>query len=131
MTGERMSLLRRLRRRDDREREVVKSERAWRELLTPAQFRVSRRRGSESAFTNEDVVPGADGLYRGAACDAVLFRAEAKFESGTGWPSFTDSEVDVERHRDFRMGVPRTEVRCRRCGGHLGHVFRDGPPTGR
>ncbi len=118
----------RLRRRDDREREVVKSEKAWREQLTPEQFRVLRRRGTEPAFRGQAVSTDTAGLYRCAGCDSALFRADAKFDSGTGWPSFTDSEPDgVELHRDYRLGIPRTEVRCRRCGGHLGHVFNDGP----
>jgi len=70
-------------------------------------------------------------MYRCSGCNAPLFRADNKFESGTGWPSFTDSVQDtVETRRDFSMGVPRTEVLCRRCGGHLGHVFDDGPAPG-
>lgn len=115
-----------------REREVVKSEEAWREQLTPEQFRVLRRRGTEAPFSGPAVVPDAEGVYRCAACDAALFPADAKFDSGTGWPSFTDSVPDgVELRRDYKLGIPRTEVLCRRCGGHLGHVFNDGPGPGR
>lgn len=122
------ALLGRLRRREDAEREVAKSEKAWREQLTPEQFRVLRRRGTEPAFRGETVVADTDGVYRCAGCESALFRADTRFDSGTGWPSFTDSEPDgVELHRDHRLGIPRTEVLCRRCGGHLGHVFNDGP----
>ncbi len=111
-----------------REREVTKSEQEWREQLTPEQFQVLRRRGTERPFSREHVQAGADGVYRCAACHSALFRADAKFDSGTGWPSFTDTEPDgVDQRRDIRMGIPRTEVVCRRCGGHLGHVFNDGP----
>ena len=131
MTG-RGSIFARLSRRES-SREVEQGDNEWREKLTPEQFRVLRRRGTERPFSNEGVVPDAGGVYRCAACDASLFRADTKFDSGTGWPSFTDTEPDgVELHRDFRGGIPRTEVVCRRCGGHLGHVFGDGPgPTGK
>jgi len=120
-----------LRGRGDVERDVAKTEEEWREQLTPEQFRILRRRGTESAFSGEAVAPDAQGLYRCAACDGALFDADTKFDSGTGWPSFTDTVPDgVEMRRDFSLGIPRTEVRCRRCGGHLGHVFGDGPaPT--
>jgi len=120
------------RRRRESPHEVERSEAEWREKLTPEQFRVLRRRGTERPFSHEAVVPDAAGVYRCAACDAALFRADAKFDSGTGWPSFSATEPDgVELHRDFRAGIPRTEVTCRRCGGHLGHVFNDGPGPGR
>ncbi len=122
----------RLRGRDHAEREVTKSEEAWRTELTPEQFRVLRRRGTEAPFTGDAVVPDAEGVYRCGACAASLFPADAKFESGTGWPSFTDAVPDgVELRRDYKLGIPRTEVVCRRCGGHLGHVFNDGPGPGR
>ena len=129
----RKNLLKRLRGHDDREREVVKSEQAWRESLTPAQFRVLRRRGTEPAFTNEDVVPDADGFYRCAACDAVLFRAGTKFESGTGWPSFTRplEPSNIKKQSDRTLGMERDEIRSEHANSHLGHVFDDGPaPTG-
>lgn len=105
----------------------------WREQLSPAQFRVLRQSGTERPFSAEAVSPDAEGFFRCAGCGAALFRAETKFDSGTGWPSFFDAEPDgVELRRDYGLGLPRTEVVCRRCGGHLGHVFRDGPrPTGK
>jgi len=111
-----------------RPREVLKSDDAWREQLSSEQYRILRRRGTEAAFTGHD--PGADagGSYRCAGCGGAVFPADAKFDSGTGWPSFSRSAPDgVELHRDFSLGIPRTEVLCRRCGGHLGHVFNDGP----
>ena len=130
-TGRTRGLLGRLRRRQDPEREIVKTEEEWRNQLTPEQFHVLRRHGTERAFSKARAAPDADGVYRCAGCGAAVFGADAKFDSGTGWPSFTESEPDgVELRRDYRMGIPRTEVRCRRCGGHLGHVFDDGPaPT--
>jgi len=118
-------------RRRDVDRDVVKTDAEWREQLTHEQFRVLRGNGTERPFAGS--LPAADerGIYRCAGCGADLFRADTKFESGTGWPSFTDSEPrGVEVRRDFSMGVPRTEVLCRRCGGHLGHVFNDGPGPG-
>jgi len=125
-------LLGRLRGRDHAEREVTKSEEEWRAQLTPEQFRVLRRRGTEAPFTGDAVVPDAEGVFRCGACDASLFPADAKFESGTGWPSFTETVPDgVELRRDYKLGIPRTEVVCRSCGGHLGHVFNDGPGPGR
>ena len=115
----------------DVRREVSRSEDEWRAKLTPEQFRILRRSGTERPFTGETVCPDASGTYRCAGCHAALFQAGAKFDSGTGWPSFTDAEAEgVELRRDFKMGIPRTEVLCRRCGGHLGHVFNDGPRPG-
>lgn len=127
------SLLNRLRRPRDGDREVTKTDAEWAAQLSSPQYRVLRRRGTEAPFSGAAVRPDADGMFRCGGCDATLFRADTKFESGTGWPSFGDAEHDhVELRRDFSMGIPRTEVRCRRCGGHLGHVFNDGPgPTGR
>ena len=126
-------LLGRPRRRDDREREVVKSEEAWREQLTPERFRVLRRRGTEPAFGGRAVGPDAEGVRRCAGCEAALFRADAKFDSGTGWPSFTApvAEDAVRTESDDAFFMRRTEVLCARCDAHLGHVFDDGPaPTG-
>ena len=119
----------RLGRREEGEREVSRADDEWQETLTPEQYRVLRKRGTEAPFSNETVVPDADGLYRCAACDAALFHADTKFDSGTGWPSFTEPAVAdaVTLRRDFGLGMIRREVRCRRCGGHLGHVFGDGP----
>ncbi len=109
-------------------REIERSDADWREHLTADQYRVLRRKATEQAFTGEHIHPGEPGRYRCAGCDAQLFDADAQFDSGTGWPSF--SEVmpgSVELKRDFRGGLPRTEALCRRCGGHLGHLFRGGP----
>jgi peptide-methionine (R)-S-oxide reductase len=113
--------------------EVSKSEQEWREQLTPEQYEVLRRKGTERPFSGEYVYNKADGMYRCAACGADLFSSDTKFESGTGWPSFTEPAVaaNVELHQDYSHGMIRTEVTCRRCGSHLGHVFDDGPaPTG-
>ncbi|MEY2397864.1 MAG: peptide-methionine (R)-S-oxide reductase [Actinomycetota bacterium] len=114
-------------------RAVEKPDAEWREALTPEQYRVLRKAATERPFSNEDVHADADGVYRCAGCNAALFRADTKFDSGSGWPSFYDADHNgIELHRDFSMGVPRTEVVCKACGGHLGHVFNDGPrPTGK
>jgi peptide-methionine (R)-S-oxide reductase len=112
---------------------VEKSDREWREQLTPAQYDVLRKAGTEAPFTGEYVHHKADGSYRCAACGTVLFGSETKFDSGTGWPSFTEPAVAeaVELRPDNGLLMRRTEVICRTCGGHLGHVFDDGPgPTG-
>ena len=113
--------------------EVVKTDDEWRQELTPEQYEVLRRKGTEPPFTGEYVYNKDTGMYRCAGCGADLFRSDTKFESGTGWPSFTEPAVaaNVEAHDDTSHGMVRTEVVCRRCGGHLGHVFPDGPgPTG-
>jgi peptide-methionine (R)-S-oxide reductase len=121
-----------LRRREGIAREVEKSDQEWRAELTDEQFRVLRGHGTERPFSGTLLPPDERGMYRCAGCGTGLFRADTKFESGSGWPSFTDSEPEVETRRDLSMGIPRTEVLCRRCGGHLGHVFNDGPrPTGK
>ena len=112
---------------------VVKSDEEWREELTPAQYDVLRKAGTEPPFAGEYVYNKASGDYRCAACGAMLFAADTKFESGTGWPSFTEPAVAeaVELRPDNSLFMRRTEVVCRDCGGHLGHVFDDGPgPTG-
>ncbi len=112
---------------------VSKTDEEWREELTPEQYEVLRRKGTERAFTGKYAYSKDDGMYRCAGCGAVLFSSDAKFESGTGWPSFTEPAVAeaVELHEDLGHGMRRTEVTCRACGGHLGHVFPDGPgPTG-
>jgi peptide-methionine (R)-S-oxide reductase len=113
--------------------EVTRSESEWREQLTPEQYKILREAGTEPPFSGRYVYSKDDGVYRCAACGAELFSSDTKFESGTGWPSFTEPVVaaSVELPDDDSHGMHRTEVRCRRCGSHLGHVFPDGPaPTG-
>ncbi len=109
--------------------EIEKPDDAWRDELTPEQYQVLRKAGTERAFSGEYWDCHDDGMYRCAGCGAELFDASTKFESGTGWPSFTEPVVAeaVEQKRDLSHGMLRTEVVCRRCGGHLGHVFDDGP----
>ena len=112
---------------------VQKSDSEWREQLTPAQYEVLRKAGTEPPFSGEYVYNKESGEYRCAACGAMLFGADTKFDSGTGWPSFTEPAVAeaVELRPDNSLFMRRTEVLCRTCGGHLGHVFDDGPgPTG-
>jgi peptide-methionine (R)-S-oxide reductase len=112
---------------------VQKSEQEWKQELTPEQYRVLREKGTERAFTGEYHETKEPGVYRCAGCGAELFSSQTKYESGTGWPSFYEpaAEGAVETERDWGMLVPRTEVHCASCGGHLGHVFPDGPhPTG-
>jgi peptide-methionine (R)-S-oxide reductase len=110
-----------------------KSDGEWREQLTPAQYEVLRKAGTEPPFSGEYVYNKEAGDYRCAACGAMLFSADTKFDSGSGWPSFTEPAVAeaVELRPDNSLFMRRTEVLCRTCGGHLGHVFDDGPgPTG-
>jgi len=112
---------------------IVKTDAEWRSQLTPEQYEVTRRHGTERAFTGRYWNVHDDGVYRCAGCGAELFDAGTKFESGTGWPSFTEpvDRANVELNTDSSYGMVRTEVSCKRCGGHLGHVFDDGPaPTG-
>jgi peptide-methionine (R)-S-oxide reductase len=118
---------------DTAHREVELSEQEWHARLTPEQYDVLRRHGTEPPFTGQYVHVKDDGVYRCAGCGAELFSSDTKFESGTGWPSFWEPAVqqNIELRRDSSYGMVRTEVMCRRCGGHLGHVFNDGPrPTG-
>jgi peptide-methionine (R)-S-oxide reductase len=108
---------------------VQKSEREWRQELTPGQYDVLRRKGTEPPFTGRYVAEKRGGTYRCAACGTALFSSETKFDSGTGWPSFTEpaDRANVELHDDYSYGMHRIEVTCAACGGHLGHVFPDGP----
>jgi peptide-methionine (R)-S-oxide reductase len=109
--------------------EIQKSDAEWREELTPEQYHLLREAGTERAFTGKYWNNHEDGVFRCAACGAELFDSTTKFESGSGWPSFTEPKIAeaVETRRDISHGMMRTEVACRRCGGHLGHVFDDGP----
>ena len=111
---------------------IERSEAEWRQLLTPAQFRVLRDEGTEPAWTSALNDEKRKGSYVCAGCDLELFTSEMKYDSGTGWPSFYTTLPGVfGLKRDFKLILPRTEYHCARCGGHHGHVFKDGPaPTG-
>ena len=112
---------------------VEKTDAEWREELTPDQYRILREQGTERPWTSEYLDVKGDGMFHCAACGAALFSTDTKFESGSGWPSFFEPAVadNVEVHTDTSHGMVRTEVSCSNCGGHLGHVFDDGPqPTG-
>lgn len=115
-------------------KKIVKSDAEWREQLTPEQYDVTRRKGTERAFTGAYWDCHEEGVYRCVCCGAELFASADKFESGTGWPSFTApaDPASVEAESDFSFFMRRTEVHCAACGAHLGHLFDDGPaPTGR
>lgn len=114
-------------------RQVTKSDKEWRELLTEEQYRVTRQKGTERPFTGQYYHFKDRGKYLCVACGNELFDSETKYESGSGWPSFWApiSESSVDTERDISLGMRRTEVLCDRCGAHLGHMFEDGPqPTG-
>jgi peptide-methionine (R)-S-oxide reductase len=112
---------------------VERSETEWRQILGPEQYHILREKGTERAFTGEYAHTKEPGEYRCAGCGKLLFRSDEKFESGSGWPSFwapADRDA-VDTELDSSYGMVRTEVKCSDCGGHLGHVFDDGPdPTG-
>jgi peptide-methionine (R)-S-oxide reductase len=109
--------------------QITKSDQAWHEELTPEQYAVLRQHGTERPFTGEYVHTKTDGTYHCAACGQALFASDTKFESGSGWPSFWDviDKGNVDLRVDTSYGMIRTEVLCSRCGGHLGHMFEDGP----
>ena len=112
---------------------IIKTEAEWKKLLTPEQFRITRQKGTECAFTGKYYDFKGKGGFHCVACGNELFSSEAKFRSGTGWPSYWKpySSTSVSEHADSSYGMVRTEVTCRRCDAHLGHVFPDGPkPTG-
>jgi peptide-methionine (R)-S-oxide reductase len=112
---------------------TTKTDAEWREQLTPEQYHILREQGTERPWTSEFLEVKGDGMFHCAGCGAALFSTDTKYESGSGWPSFYEPAVAeaVEVLRDTSHGMIRTEVRCANCGGHLGHVFEDGPqPTG-
>lgn len=108
---------------------IDKSEEEWQKDLTPEQYEILRKKGTEAPFTGKYVDNHEQGVYRCAGCGLELFDSETKFDSGTGWPSFTDpmNLEHVELKEDISHGMVRTEVICKGCGSHLGHVFEDGP----
>jgi peptide-methionine (R)-S-oxide reductase len=116
--------------------EITRTEEEWRAILTPAQFAILRREATEYPWTNEYLGEESPllseyrvGLYLCAGCELPLYSSETKYDSRTGWPSFWQAIDDAVRTKtDFLLGYPRVEVHCRRCGGHLGHIFDDGPP---
>jgi peptide-methionine (R)-S-oxide reductase len=123
------------RRRSRPQPPLVRTDAEWRARLGPEAYRVLRLSGTEAPGSSPYAHPvaGQDGVYRCAGCDAELFRSGDQFDSGTGWPSFSDlaTRDAVQVHTDFKLLIPRREARCATCGGHLGHVFGDGPaPTG-
>ena len=113
--------------------ELPDSEEGWRDRLTEEEYEILRERGTEPKFSGDYLDQKDDGSYRCAGCQAELFDSETKYDSGSGWPAFFDAaEGAIETETDTRHGMRRVEVLCRNCGGHLGHVFEDGPdPTGK
>ena len=117
----------------DKMAKVEKSKKEWQDLLTPEQFRITRQHGTERAFTGPHQDEKRDGTFKCVCCGNPLFKTGAKYDSGTGWPSFHEpvTETAVSEHKDRSLFMTRTEIRCADCDAHLGHVFPDGPaPTG-
>lgn len=114
----------------DKDYPIQKSEQAWKQELTAEEYRILREKGTERAFTGKYWDHKEEGTYVCAACGTPLFSSETKFESGSGWPSYYEpvNDENVEEKLDKSLGMVRTEVLCGKCGGHLGHVFNDGPP---
>ena len=108
---------------------MKKTDAEWRQALTPEQYRILRQAGTEPPFSGELLSVKDQGAFRCAGCGAPLFSSDSKYDSGSGWPSFTEpvQEGAVDEHTDSTHGMTRTEVRCANCAGHLGHVFPDGP----
>lgn len=118
---------------DKMSQKVIKTDEQWKEILTPQQYRITRKCGTEPPFTGKYYKFKDEGKYLCVACGNELFGSETKFDSGTGWPSFYEpiDPKHIEEHTDRSFSMVRTEIRCSRCGAHLGHVFDDGPaPTG-
>ncbi|OGU69289.1 MAG: peptide-methionine (R)-S-oxide reductase [Stygiobacter sp. RIFOXYC12_FULL_38_8] len=114
-------------------KKIEKSDKEWKESLTDEQYKVLREKGTERPFTGKYWNTFEEGVYKCVACGQVLFESDTKFDAGCGWPSFSDviSNKNVITKDDFSLGMHRVEVMCANCGGHLGHVFDDGPkPTG-
>jgi peptide-methionine (R)-S-oxide reductase len=108
---------------------IERTEAEWRSMLTPAQYQVLRRSGTEPAWSGEFLHVDSDGVFHCAGCGNPLFKTDDKFESGSGWPSFDRALADgaIDEHEDRSHGMVRTEINCATCGGHLGHIFPDGP----
>jgi len=118
---------------NNQQEKLSKTDQEWQKQLSPEQFQVTRKAGTEPAFTGKYWQTKQAGTYACVCCGEPLFSSDTKFDSGTGWPSFTQpvSKQAVEQHTDSSYGMTRTEVRCAKCDAHLGHVFPDGPgPTG-
>ncbi len=109
---------------------VVKTDAEWKKLLTPEQFRITRKKGTEKAFSGEYHNHKGEGIYQCVSCGTDLFSSDTKYDSGTGWPSFWApvSEHNIKTQDDYSFFIKRTEVLCARCDAHLGHIFKDGPP---
>lgn len=115
-------------------KKVIKTEREWKEILSPVEYYVMRKRGTEPPFTGKYYKHFEKGIYVCAACENPLFTSEAKYDSGSGWPSFFEpiDITNIEIEMDYSHGMERMEVKCASCGSHLGHIFDDGPqPTGK